>query len=338
MKLLVVLTFFKNIEFLKNCINSIKKQTFKDFKVIIVDDGPELDVKVAIRSLIDNDPRFIYHKNLFNIGAAHSFEEQILKYGSEYIMMLHHDDYINEDFMSKLISGLDFNPACSFGYSLCYRNNNGIEGNDFPTSIRPELTTGVYDLSLHTAINCWTVFSSIIIRRTCYEKIGGFNFYYSRFIKRKISHYRSGESDLYTIARLASIGLVYVVNERLCAYRNHDESNSNNLNLKATHIQDNLRTYDYIFDEFENFSDEVRLVSKINSIARLALGHDVFAEVTERLLYKSPLGLEFIDIRDRFVFNFAEVLSTFILDSSEKNFPKIVSVAEIEAIKKLSFR
>lgn len=59
MKISIVMAYFNRKEQLKNTINSIKKSEFKDFELIIVDDGSSLEHRAEL--VMENDPDINYN-------------------------------------------------------------------------------------------------------------------------------------------------------------------------------------------------------------------------------------------------------------------------------------
>jgi len=330
MKIEIVITAYNNPSYLIKCINSLQSQTFSEFTATIIDDCSNECLDSSINHLISGDTRFKYSRNKNNLGGPVSFMNHTKESDAKYIMWLHHDDWLHPTFIEKTYTALEKNASCTFAYSLCSRVINDFPRNEFPTSIRPDLDTGVHDISLDTVINCWIMWSCALIRNESYKEIGGLESLYHRHEGREIkSVYRKGESDLYIFCKLSSLGQSYVINERLCYYRDHSDSNTKNKSLASTHIQDNIRTYDYIFDEIEFFSDEVRLVAKINSIGRLSMNMG-FAEVAYKILYKSMLGKEFYCNRDTIIEKLKIVMERFIKDDENLGWPKLFQHQEIE--------
>ena len=77
-------------EHLKECINSILNQTFKDFELIILNDGSTNNVEEIIKQY--NDSRIRYYKNEINEGIT-KVRNKLLNFASgEYIAIVDHDD------------------------------------------------------------------------------------------------------------------------------------------------------------------------------------------------------------------------------------------------------
>lgn len=70
MKFSILIAHYKNSYFFKDCFDSIIKQTYSDFEVIIVDDCSGPDEKQAIKDLIENDKRFFFYENESNKGVG----------------------------------------------------------------------------------------------------------------------------------------------------------------------------------------------------------------------------------------------------------------------------
>ena len=59
----IISCFWNASKYIEKCINSIKSQTFSDYKVFLVDDMSTDDTVKIIEGLIDGDDRFILIKN-----------------------------------------------------------------------------------------------------------------------------------------------------------------------------------------------------------------------------------------------------------------------------------
>lgn len=95
MKLTIVLaTYNPNLSFLKEQIDSICKQTFMDWSCLIVDDASSLESINQIKSLIQNDDRFVLHQNQKNLGSIYNFERglKLVSADSDFIALCDQDD------------------------------------------------------------------------------------------------------------------------------------------------------------------------------------------------------------------------------------------------------
>lgn len=326
-KITIIVTVYNNQQYLNDCLSSLLMQTMRLFKVIVIDDAST--EKISFEKEYINDGRFIFFRNQMNIGGPKIFQDQIKDVETDYVMWLHHDDWLHNEFLERTFLALEENQECTFAYSLCSRVINEVARDEFPSAIRPNLETGVHDISSDAVINCWIMWSSALIRTAALTHINGLNDLYDRHNgKPEKSVYRSGESDLYVFARLSSAGPVYAINERLCFYRDHGGSNTQNELLRATHIQDNIRTYDYIFDDIEYFSDRVRIIAKINTIGRLMQEQSI-ADAAIKLLYHSKLGRELKHKRSSILKSLVVVMRRYIRDDASLGYPTVFSDTDI---------
>lgn len=103
---------------IKKCICSIKKQSYKNFEAILVDDGSKDKTKEIIKKNIENDKRFkyVYKKNG---GVSSARNKGIEKAKGKYICFIDSDDYVGKDYLKELYKCLIENDS---DVSACYFN------------------------------------------------------------------------------------------------------------------------------------------------------------------------------------------------------------------------
>lgn len=122
----IVIAFYKGADFLENAINSIRKSSYKDLEIIIVDDGtPEEFIPNRYwEHIAQLDPRIlIYHKKNGGIADARNFG--VSHANGEFIGFFDQDDRIEGDMYTDLVSQMienhtDF--ASSNVYHLIFGN------------------------------------------------------------------------------------------------------------------------------------------------------------------------------------------------------------------------
>ena len=98
----VILTVYNSNPYLKDCINSILNQTFKDFEFIIVDDGSFDCAKEILEEFQKKDSRIVLFKAPHK-GAASSRNFGIKKAKGEYLLVLDSDDFFEKEMFSKML-------------------------------------------------------------------------------------------------------------------------------------------------------------------------------------------------------------------------------------------
>ena len=63
MKIVITTTLFNSEKYIGKCIESVKSQTFKNFKMVITDDMSTDNSREVVKTLIENDDRFLLIEN-----------------------------------------------------------------------------------------------------------------------------------------------------------------------------------------------------------------------------------------------------------------------------------
>ncbi|CCZ55612.1 putative uncharacterized protein [Clostridium sp. CAG:1219] len=120
-KFSVIIPVYNIEKYIKKCINSILEQSYKNFEIIVVDDGSTDESNLLINSINDNRIRIIKKNN----GGLSSARNEGIKYVTgDYIWFVDGDDYIEPDALNKLnIKILEENPEV-----LCFYYYKEYEG------------------------------------------------------------------------------------------------------------------------------------------------------------------------------------------------------------------
>ncbi|MBA2611418.1 MAG: glycosyltransferase family 2 protein [Bacteroidetes bacterium] len=129
---------YKQIFFLKKCLDSVFMQTYKKYEVILTDDTPDDTIRIFLKENYP-DKKIEYYKNDKALGSPANWNYAISKAKGNYIKILHHDDYFtNKDSLQKFVNELDNNKNVEFVFSLSAINNAGTETNWFNT-VTPQM-------------------------------------------------------------------------------------------------------------------------------------------------------------------------------------------------------
>ena len=94
MRFSVVIPVYNAEQYLSCCVNSIQTQDFKDFEIILVDDGSTDGSRKLCDELAQNDGRIrVFHKE--NGGLSDARNVGVEKAEGEYILFVDSDDYIS---------------------------------------------------------------------------------------------------------------------------------------------------------------------------------------------------------------------------------------------------
>jgi len=128
----IIITTFQRPQLLGDCLLSIKKQTYKDYEILIIDDNPDSISEPVVREhekLFDIGDRYRYLKNPTNLGYPHSLNKGLNQAKGKYIAILDDDDvWIAVDKLKLQVEFLAINPDhVLVGTGLIQVDNNGKE-------------------------------------------------------------------------------------------------------------------------------------------------------------------------------------------------------------------
>jgi len=109
----IIIAFHKGRNYLKDCLDSIRNQKYKDIETIIVKDMEALDSSENIDELIseyldDINVKVLELKNKTGVSAARNLGIENAK--GEYVYFLDSDDYVMEDTFTNLLEAVDTPP------------------------------------------------------------------------------------------------------------------------------------------------------------------------------------------------------------------------------------
>ena len=174
-KFSVLIAHYNNFEYFKDCYDSLLKQTFTDFEVVIVDDYSSDDSFENIAMLTKNDPRVKLFKNEKNSGVGFTKRRCIEMSSGEICGFVDPDDALVENaietslknhtennvvtYSSFILCDNNLQPQRTFAHSRAVKNgdknffNVFLEANHFFTfkksaydktsGINPDLTSAV---------------------------------------------------------------------------------------------------------------------------------------------------------------------------------------------------
>lgn len=92
--------------FLREMIESILNQTFRDFEFILLNDSPDnREIEEIVRSY--QDPRIVYVENESNLGISESRNKLLALSRGEYVAIFDHDDISCKERLEKQVDYLD---------------------------------------------------------------------------------------------------------------------------------------------------------------------------------------------------------------------------------------
>lgn len=108
-KVSVIIPVYNSEKFIKDCLESILNQTYKDFEIIIVNDGSTDNSENIIMNYLQDDRVQYYCIKNEGVSSARNFG--ILKSKGEYISFVDSDDIVDKHFLEIMIRELEKNDS-----------------------------------------------------------------------------------------------------------------------------------------------------------------------------------------------------------------------------------
>ena len=103
-KFSIIVPVYNVEKYVKKCLDSIFAQTFKDFEVIVVNDGTKDNSMDIVKKY---DVTIINQKNQ---GLSEARNNGVKRAKGEYLIFIDSDDYIEKDLLKEINKSLDNNP------------------------------------------------------------------------------------------------------------------------------------------------------------------------------------------------------------------------------------
>ena len=166
----VVIPLYNKQNYIASTLESVLKQTFTDFEVIIINDVSTDNSLAVAQSVSDDRIRIINHVK--NSGLSASRNTGIKNSNAQYVAFLDADDVWKPEFLTEIHSLILTYPEAGIfatKYKELYPENNIIER---PFLLKTGIVDNYFVIETYQHIYCY---SSICIRKEITDKIGLFD-------------------------------------------------------------------------------------------------------------------------------------------------------------------
>ncbi len=162
----VILPVHNGMPDLRQAVECILVQTFRDWDLIIIDDASTDSTPEYLASL--RDPRIRILRNLTNLGIARSLNRGISESSGEYMARQDADDYSYPSRIEKQVSYLDAHPRVAVLAANFYVVENGLP-------CRPaQRVFADLDIRFGLLFENVIAHTSVILRRSAVLAVGGY--------------------------------------------------------------------------------------------------------------------------------------------------------------------
>ncbi len=250
----ICLPTYNGEAFVKETLESVFSQSFKNYEVIICDDGSKDNTVSIIKEMITNKSNVTFIVNENNLGLVGNWNKCIQSASGKWIKFIFQDDLILENGLGKFAEAIDD----STELIVCKRN---FLIDKIPSPDEKDYYENRVKTLENTGYSGQTNFSSQTVAKIAVQNIG-LNFIaepsltmFKKDVFNKIGVFDSELKqicDLEFLLRLASnYGLKYIP-EKLCAFRIHNNSTT----------ETNLSTKNYTITYLESLLLVLKLLTK----------------------------------------------------------------------------
>lgn len=167
----VIVPVYKVETYIKDCIYSVIKQTYKNFELILVDDaGGDKSIDIARDMLLSTDINWRIIINSKNRGLAYSRNIGIKNSRGDYLFFLDSDDYIDADCLRNLYKEISETRADMVYGSIVYDVNGMVQQS--PWIFTDLDTCSCQPLNLYIKQKAFAMACNRLIDRRFYDKCG----------------------------------------------------------------------------------------------------------------------------------------------------------------------
>ncbi len=274
----ILIANYNNGHFLEESLESIYKQTYKNWEIIIVDDC-STDNSLAIYKKIENNLKTKIFYNQENKGAGYAKRRCIEEATGEICGFLDPDDTLAPEALEEMVSLHIKNPKCSMIHSKKYFCDDKLNVQSVYTHAKNVESEQPLFFNLNGEITHFTTFKKIF-----YNKTTGIDPYFKRAVDQDLylKLYDAGETLFFDKAlyyhRIHKSGISTNANARK-AYLWHwiailDTAKRRNINMEDLFFEYFIpkEQYDYVEEEYKKLA-KYRKINKLFSKIRNLVKH-----------------------------------------------------------------
>ncbi len=238
-KVSVIMPCYNDGKYIREAIESVKQQSYKDWELIIIDDGSDDEETKKIIESIEDEQIIVLHTEHLRPAGARNYGIQHAS--GKYILPVDSDDKIDCTYMQKAVEIIEQNPK--IGVVYCYADLFGEQHG------RWELPNYCFEKMLLDNI----VFVTALFYKDDWEKVGGFS-----------TTMAAGMEDYDFWLSIMGLGReIYQIPEVLFHYRIKPVSRTTNFQNNCAQVQETYRQMylnhkDFYHEHFDEYAVVLR--------------------------------------------------------------------------------
>ena len=221
----VIIPAYNHEKYIKDCIESVINQTYKNLEIIVEDDCSKDNTAKVIRNINDKRLKKIFSKK--NKGVVDTMNDLVSRCTGDYIAILGSDDVWYPTKIEKQVKVMEENPKLGAVFTLAdiIDEKGNINEEEFSSNIfKKDNMTQAERIRMFYEIGNHLCHPSSLIPKKVMQEIGEYNKAY-----RQLHDY-----DYWT--RLVGKYNIYVITEKLMGYRHEVKNKKNVSSISETNI------------------------------------------------------------------------------------------------------
>ncbi len=169
-KVSVVIPTYNNAALLHETLDGVRRQNFKDFEIIVVDDGSTDDTAEVVKRY-DPGIRYLHQSNQ---GPAAARNRGAAVAQGEFIAFCDHDDIWNERHLDALLGCFSVHPSAAMVFDDAQYFGEGMtaEVSHVGAKVVPSMVGK--QVPIRRLWQCWVASMSVVmVRKSVFEELGG---------------------------------------------------------------------------------------------------------------------------------------------------------------------
>lgn len=172
----VIVPVYKSEKVLSRCIDSILNQSFRDFELLLIDDGSPDRSGAICDEYLNKDPRIcVFHQE--NGGVSKARNRGLKEASGDYIVFIDSDDWVDCHFFSSISEYFDRYDMLFFGFQQVFDDGRPIgiqKPKDMNTSVNTlsEIVCSLFSIGLLGYMCSMAIKRKLIIDNSIFFKEG----------------------------------------------------------------------------------------------------------------------------------------------------------------------
>jgi len=206
-KISVITAAYNHVKFIRQSVESVQAQTYRDFEHIVVDDGSSDGTAEILKSFVGQ----ITYIRQDNRGAHAAINEGIRRSSGDYIAIIDSDDAWLPNKLERQIEAIEKSPEAGMVYSLAYFINSKGEVQDLVWLMGTPFDDPNVAFEELLEVNRIPIVTALV-KRSCIEEVG----FFSETLKAL--------SDWDMWLRISAKWSIIFIPEKLALYRVHENN------------------------------------------------------------------------------------------------------------------